>query len=363
MANAQHQYPPPQYASPHVTPMPHPGAYPPPSKRPRLSPNPTSPYSSPQMANGALPNPTFSTYYPPQPNGPHPPRPSPETSQVPPPTGVMGPPSRPADEKPVDLNDLSDVLVGSGVDLREEEAALVSRYVPGGQVKDISSTSNVGSSFDSTGSAGSQSGYFDHHQGFNTLSQNVPGDRNSFYGAGTFNQPAVTLSSAQEQVTRQLKQTMRKRGELTQYHLNDPFLHGGSVYTKMRSRCDRMGVQALKDSVTNATSNTPVRMNIIGPDNYDKFLILRGQPLAASGSVVSEVLTLISLAARDRVRSLVEDSASLAKGRRAGSHGIVPTDLAEFAIGRGKAEDVTVQASSSGNHLKRMYRFIRLMFL
>lgn len=35
----------------------------------------------------------------------------------------MGPPSRPSD-KPTDINDLGDVLAGSGVDLREEEAAM-----------------------------------------------------------------------------------------------------------------------------------------------------------------------------------------------------------------------------------------------
>lgn len=38
----------------------------------------------------------------------------------------MGPPSRPND-KPTDMNELSDVLLGSGVDLREEEAALMNR--------------------------------------------------------------------------------------------------------------------------------------------------------------------------------------------------------------------------------------------
>lgn len=40
--------------------------------------------------------------------------------------GSMGPPSRPND-KPTDMNELTDVLLGSGVDLREEEAALMNR--------------------------------------------------------------------------------------------------------------------------------------------------------------------------------------------------------------------------------------------
>ena len=134
----------------------------PPAKRQRLSPNPQSPYSSgspynsPGLANITLPNQVFSSpYYGSQANGtppsntgsfyntmnsappnnaPHdmPPSNSTTAHNGPPTTmatqtGSMGPPSRPND-KPTDMNDLVDVLSGSGVDLREEEAALTRRY-------------------------------------------------------------------------------------------------------------------------------------------------------------------------------------------------------------------------------------------
>lgn len=107
-----------------------------PNKRQRLSPDPRSPYSSPSMSNIALPNQVFSSpHYGVQPNGPSayanssynnansPPAPP---ASHPAQGGTMGPPSRPADkDKPTDMNELSDVLAGSGVDLREEEANLV----------------------------------------------------------------------------------------------------------------------------------------------------------------------------------------------------------------------------------------------
>lgn len=119
----------------------------PPLKRPRLSPNPQSPYSSqspynsPSLPNIGLPNQVFSSpYYGSQVNGAPPSNngnnyyntmANAPPNSAPPPTmsnqaGSMGPPSRPND-KPTDMNELSDVLLNSGVDLREEEAALMNR--------------------------------------------------------------------------------------------------------------------------------------------------------------------------------------------------------------------------------------------
>lgn len=147
----------PSLASPYANPIQ------PTAKRQRLSPNPQSPYSagsppynSPGLANITLPNQVFSSpYYGSQANGTpqsntgsfyntmnsappnNAPQDFPSSNNAPaqngPPTtiatqtGSMGPPSRPND-KPTDMNDLVDVLSGSGVDLREEEAALTRRY-------------------------------------------------------------------------------------------------------------------------------------------------------------------------------------------------------------------------------------------
>lgn len=184
MSQQQQQYPsyPPRAYSPQQrTASPLTGSYPPPLHPPSSNPsnstvppsrppseynkgaiqpvypaNGTPQYGSPGPANITLPNQVFSSpYYGAQPNGgqpthnygsstsypPHSPH-TPYTSQysstayqAPPPIpstpqhdmsirgGAMGPPSRPSD-KPTDINDLGDVLAGSGVDLREEEAAM-----------------------------------------------------------------------------------------------------------------------------------------------------------------------------------------------------------------------------------------------
>jgi len=47
----------------------------------------------------------------------------------------------------------------------------------------------------------------------------------------------------------------------------------------------------------------------------------------------ADVLSLLSLAANERLRSLLDDAYTLARGRRYGSHGIVPPDLQDLAIG------------------------------
>ena len=138
-------YPPRDYIQPQSVGSSYNNTVPPPLKRPRLSPNPQSPYSSqspynsPSPANIALPNQVFSSPYYGVPVNGAPPSTNtyyntinnaPPSSGPPPtmpnPAGSMGPPSRPND-KPTDMNELSDVLLGSGVDLREEEAALMNR--------------------------------------------------------------------------------------------------------------------------------------------------------------------------------------------------------------------------------------------
>ena len=113
-------------------------------KQQRSSPNNAgSPYASPPYTNGTAPNTNFSTqnaiasqqssaYAIPYLSGNH--HATTSTGQTSSNagnmasnigSGAMGPPSKPVDDRPVDVNDLGDVLAGSGVDLREEEANLV----------------------------------------------------------------------------------------------------------------------------------------------------------------------------------------------------------------------------------------------
>ena len=358
MAQPQHQYPPRSFSPVQSASSPHHGTFLPPNKRQRLSPNPQSPYNSPSMSNIALPNQVFSSpYYGAQPNGIQPTN-SYNTMNAPPPAGNMGPPSRPAAEKPADVNELNDVLIGSGIDIRDEEAALLNHHNSYPQQPDTSFGSNYSNPYDSFGSNASGP------DRYNVMSQNVPGDRNSFYGAGTFNQPAATYQPTAQQAETEKQAAIRRKAETRQYHLNNPFLYAGCVQRRLSKQSHAQQVTVPNFGVLQSKESRPVQVAVAGPDKHERIVSLTGQDLMWQDVPLAEILTLMSLAAEERLRALVEDAAALAKGRRIGSHGVVPTDLTDLAIGDGPFETVNAlptpsnsAVSPKSNPLKRMLNF------
>ena len=244
----------------------------------------------------------------------------------------MGPPSRPTTDKPTDINELGDVLAGSGVDLREEEAALLAYGRPNQQRQDPVSG---GHSFNAFGSTYSVPWTRD-----NFYSSNVPGDRNSFYGAGTFNQPAAPYMSAEDIAAADQKRALRRQAEIKSYHLNDPFLFGGSLSRRVLIQVQKLQVQVPQKGLFNNVNaqNVPHKLYVHGPDKNENLRMVKGESLLATEGPYVEILSLLSLAAEERLRGLVEDAATLAKGRRIGSHGIVPIELADLATGEGATE-------------------------
>lgn len=333
-----HQYPPQAFPPQQLVSSSNHPPYPGLNKRQRLSPNSQSPYGSPNMANIALPNQVFSSpYWIPQPNGSMPPQAQPAPTP-PPQTGAMGPPSRPAENKPThtDMNELTDVLLGSGVDLKEEEAALLSRQNLSTQQQAETPFSNIPSSLNPQGFIFSGGGATISNG--NVLSQNIPGDRNSFFGAGAFNQPPTKYQSKEERASSDLKRANQIKLERRQYHLNDPFLWTGQVHKRVTKTAHKHQVTVPTAgllSSTDKSGKTTDEVAVTGPDKNEVIVTLTGQDLIYQDSPLVELLALLSLAAEERLKSLVEDAATLAKDRRAGSHGIVPANLADLAVGDG----------------------------
>ncbi|KAL8687347.1 MAG: hypothetical protein Q9218_006453 [Villophora microphyllina] len=374
MSQPQQQYPPRAFSPLQQYPLPHNGPYggQPPAKRQRLSPNPQSPHNSPSMANIALPSqvysgpnpghrpynqPGHSTYntFNPQPvsyqpqHQPQPPyQPPQQQSQVQ--TGTMGPPSKPVDNnRPTDLNELSDVLMGAGVDLREEEAALLGRQ---GQE----------AAFNPYGPNGSVAVPNPNYNAFNTYSSNVPGGADTFYGAGTFNQPAVPHQSPEALAEAERKRGVRRKAETRQYHLNDPFLYVGKVQKKMTTKARNERVVVPQQGLYHPQAHQEVKSIVYGPDKHEKLVVLKDQDLLNHDTPLVDILSLLSLAAEERMRGLIEDAAALAKGRRSASHGIVPIELQDVAEINGTTETATglptpdnSAVSPKANPLKRSY--------
>lgn len=370
MAQPQHQ----QYAPRAFSPLQSgssPNTNPPsffgPNKRQRLSPNAQSPYSSPSIANIALPNQVFSSpYYGAQPNGSMPAN-THHAATPPPQSGAMGPPSRPMDNKPTDMNELTDVLLGSGIDLKAEEAALLNRYNPATpQQADAAFTSNLANSFNLHGSNLPSGGPAPPNT--NVLSQNIPGDRSSFYGAGTFNQPPGLYQSKEEQANADRKRAIQRKIERRQYHLNDPFLFTSWVQRRIAKQAHEHQITMPNTGLLSSTNRTgePTEIAVTGPDKNEAIVTLKGQDLLYLDAPLVEILTLFSLATEKRLGALVGNAATLAKGRRIGSHGVVPADLLDLVTGDGAFETVNSlptpgnsAVSPKTNPLKRMLKLRR----
>ncbi|KAL8937835.1 MAG: hypothetical protein Q9216_004229 [Gyalolechia sp. 2 TL-2023] len=308
----------------------------------------SSPYTGPRPY-GQPAHPTYNTFNPQPLSQQHQP---PQQTQQPQQAGNMGPPSKPAESnRPTDMNELSDVLMGSGVDLKEEEAALLNRY--------SQDASNVGNSF---GYAQSGPTANPAHGSLNLYSQNVPGGRESFYGAGTFNQPAVSYQSPEQMAEAEKKRGVRRKAEMEQYHLSNPFLFTGKLRQRMSVKARNERVQIPQGGLYHAQGQQEVQQIVMGPDKHERLVTLKGEDLLNHDAPLVDILTLISLATEERLHSLIEDAGALAVERRRGSSGVVPPEFLDVAAVNGVVETATglptpgnSAVSPKANPLKRSY--------
>ncbi|OKL56046.1 hypothetical protein UA08_08736 [Talaromyces atroroseus] len=345
------QYPPSQPFSPPVT-TPHGatppaniGVNPPPPKRQRLSPLPQSqsPYGSPSFGTSQLPQNqplglngsnvnAFSTPSPlPSATSVSVPNMSPVSiapaahvapAPPPPPPGSMGPPSRPA-EKPTDAADLSDVLAQSGIDVREEEAYLTQSYAAPQTVQrpPLAGPSTSFASTPSTPGTASANASFDMSQGRLPPTQEqqaVP----PYSEDAPYNQPTYEETRAARR---------------SQYHLQDPFLLTKVLEQKMQKRAYELGVRLPTEGLYHPMPGSRQPIEVTGPDGSS--IVRRGHTIInQEGAPLVDIISLMSLCCEERLRGVVEYSASLSKSRRLHSHGVVPAEW----------QDLTAANSGSG---------------
>lgn len=271
----------------------------------------------------------------------------------------MGPPLKPPEkDRPTDMNELSDVLQGSGVDLKDEEAALLENF--------NQKAPNVGNTF--AFNQASPKGNPTYNSS-NYYSHNVPGGKDTFYGAGTLNQPAVPYQSADEMAEAARKRGLRRKHEMAQYHLNDPFLWTAKIQQKMQLRTRNERVHLPKVGHYLSQGQAEVQKIVFGPDKHEKLVTLKGQDLLNHDAPLADMLTLISLAAQERTCAIIEDAAALAVERRRSSHGVVPREFLDVAEINGAAETATglptpgnSAVSPKSNPLKRMLFASRFLY-
>ncbi|KAL1967430.1 hypothetical protein VTN77DRAFT_3215 [Rasamsonia byssochlamydoides] len=302
------------------------GAGPPPPKRQRLSPLPQSqsPYASPSFGTMQLPqNPA------PAMNGTNingmastpGPAPTPIPAPAPAPPGSMGPPSRPV-EKPTDASELTDVLVSSGIDVKEEEAYLTNSYAPTAMqaqqpqrpplpVLNTSFTSQV--STPGTTSTGTS---------FDLSQARPPSTQESIYVADPSSQPFKDPNEP----TRENTQAARR----AQYHLQEPFLLTKVLEQKLQKRGFELGVRIPTEGLFHPVPGRPQPIEVTGPDGSST--VRKGQTiLNQEGAPLVDILTLMSLCCEERLRMVLEYASTLSKSRRLHSHGAVPAEWKDVA--------------------------------
>jgi hypothetical protein len=323
----------------------------PPAKRQRLSPNPpspapyqspfgTSPYPpsqpqspyamSPQFASGHLSVPVSpATQQPPPFHQPQPYQHPNGAPQQPVPQGSMPPPKVPYSkaqddaelEKPngrdSDVNNLSDVLSGTIVDLRAEEDLLLHSY----------GNRNYGASFNSQASGSNST----PNTSFNNWSQQ--GSHGAFQGTGPLT-TGITQEQHDAEFLRKHEQAARILNESAQQPLTDPFLAANVLRHRIAKRAYETGIQVnvdgLFDKIPEKTPRDSTRTVQAGA-NGEQVVGLEAASLLNQNASLVEILSLLTLAAEDRIRSLVEDAFALSQGRQHTSHGVIPPQLVDIA--------------------------------
>ncbi|KAL2006881.1 hypothetical protein VTN00DRAFT_9549 [Thermoascus crustaceus] len=320
------------------------GSIPPPQKRQRLSPHPQqsqSPYASPSFGTLQLPqNP------PPAMNGTNvngmASTSAPAPAPAPAPPGSMGPPSRPV-EKATDAAELTDVLASSGIDVREEEAYLTHSYTPpGAQPQQLQRQQQppLNASF---ASQPSTTGTLSATTSFTDPSQPKPPD--SVATTEPAGQQPAPFKDPNEP-TREDTLAARR----AQYHLQDPFLLTKVLEQKLQKRGFELGVRIPAEGLFHPVPGRPQPIEVTGPDGSS--VIRKGQTiLNQEGAPLVDILTLMSLACEERLRMVIDYSATLAKSRRAHSHGAVPMEWKDLAVPAGSG--VEKAASPKAASLKR----------
>lgn len=255
----------------------------------------------------------------------------------------MPPPPRPVKEEKEGVDEISDSLFGSGINLKDEENYLHSTWNNRHGAND-SFASNQTNSFGSS-TMGSNS--------FNMLTQETSfgsqGQNGAF--AGTMGRE-LTQEQIEDEARRKREQAARAKAEREQFPLNDPFLLGNNVSNRLQAVAIDHGVKLNVSGVyvKNPEHPTQTQVMLNGDGSQGVAAVDKAASKIDQGAPMEAMISLLSLAGSERLRSLVGDAYGLARARRYGDHGrVVPPEFAHIAEGEGKkSQDTVVPESITG---------------
>lgn len=259
--------------------------------------------------------------------------------------GIMGPPSKPADRQAKEYQyDVDDSLAGTGIDLRQEEQFQADYFA--GSFRQEART------------------------GFPA---NTPGRRSSFYGALAASQPVQTAAEADQQKAAtaiakgKWEESARTLAVQRSNALRNPLLELNILHARVDKIAREYGIGVILDPKPNASGTVKLRQDADFPQPRLTVATKRGSDgvtmVTTSGTFLPEdtyladQFALLSLAAKHRIRELLEDANKVAVTRQHTSHGAVPDEwidaaapLSSTAAAKGDDGDAN---GSRANSLKR----------
>ncbi|ODH37729.1 hypothetical protein ACO22_02585 [Paracoccidioides brasiliensis] len=297
----------------------------PPPKRQRFSPLPQSqsPYESPSFGTLQLPH-TGSPVNVSFANGTSTP-----AMNAPPLPGSMGPPSRPV-EKATDTAELTDVLASSGIDVREEEEYLTHAYgqAPAAPQQPPRLQTNFNNSFVTHQSAGTVSAGTSFVE--SPLHKSTP-TQGTFVTPISISAKSATIqnpeAAAEDEILRQDTAASRRM----QYPLQAPFLSTSLLEERIQKRTYDLGVRVPAHGVYRPYPGRAAGpVEVTGPDGSS--VVRTGKALLTQDAPLGDILSLVTLACEERLRSVIDHSYALAINRRVNSHGVVPLEWSDMAV-------------------------------
>lgn len=257
------------------------------------------------------------------------------------------PNAKPSPEERMDINDLSDLVVSSGIDLRKEEDYLANSY-------QYRQTPQPRPSHHPTG----------QHQYGSIQQQSQPTNfdllsRTNFPAIGQRNnqaQPPSPHPHPEEELESKQKRAARTTAEAAQYHLNDPFLQGFSMRQRMERIANDNGIKVTMSGLYDKINhNKPDPKPIDHTKPYPQSMSTPqsavdrddAPSMLTRNAPLDPMFSLISLAANERVRGLLEDAFSLTRGRQITADGRIPPEYRALTSSITTADDPSEASSAT----------------
>lgn len=253
---------------------------------------------------------------------------------------MMPPPPRPNKDDRDDkgkVEDFGDIVFGSGIDLKEEENYLHNVY----------NNRNVGDSFSTNQNTSFESSTMSAGNSFNLLTQGTSFGSQDANGAfaGTMGQ-TLSQDAVELEVRKKREAAAKKQAEFRSQHLNNQFLLCNNVRKRMDRLALNQGVTVNMQGVFVRQPESKVSLSngatgiVSNSDKVDG--IKKPESMVTPGYPFETVVSLISLAAGERLRGLLDEAHAMSRARRYGDHGrVVPFDFADIAEGEGARTEET----------------------